>query len=184
MKSRLVVACLLSAAPFACAKAEKPQGAAAAPAPPEGLLAEGAAAPPIDVTAHTGEHVSLAALRGKPVVLYFYPKDDTSGCTKEASEIRDAWQKFQDAGAVVLGVSTDDNSSHVAFADKYKLPFFLLPDSGGAIAKAYGVPLRLGMAKRVTFIIDRQGKIGRVFPDVNPVGHASEILAAISQLRT
>jgi peroxiredoxin Q/BCP len=181
MKLWLGVVCLLAVALGACAKSEQPQGSAPAP---EGPLAEGTPAPSIETTAHSGEHVSLAALRGKPVVLYFYPKDDTSGCTKEACEIRDAWQKFQDAGAVVLGVSTDDNASHVAFAQKYKLPFLLLPDPGGAIAKAYGVPLRLGMAKRVTFIIDRQGKITKVFPDVNPAGHAAEILAALSSQRT
>jgi thioredoxin-dependent peroxiredoxin len=179
MKPWLGLLCLLAAVPGGCAKSEQPQGSAAAAAP-QGLLAEGAVAPNIDTTAHTGEHVSLAALRGKPVVLYFYPKDDTSGCTKEACEIRDAWQKFQDAGAVVLGVSTDDKASHVAFADKYKLPFPLLPDTGGTIAQAYGVPVRLGMVKRVTFVIDRQGKISKVFPDVNPVGHAAEILAAVA----
>jgi peroxiredoxin Q/BCP len=181
MKLWLSVVCLLAVALGACAKSEQPQGSAPAP---QGLLAEGTPAPSIETTAHSGERVSLAALRGKPIVLYFYPKDDTSGCTKEACEIRDAWQKFQDAGAVVLGVSTDDNASHVAFAQKYKLPFLLLPDPGGAIAKAYGVPLRLGMAKRVTFIIDRQGKITKVFPDVNPAGHAAEILAALSSQRT
>jgi len=181
MKSLLVVACLLACAPGACAKSEPPKGAVASP---DGLVAEGSPAPPIDAVAHTGEHVSLAALRGKPVVLYFYPKDDTSGCTKEACEIRDAWQRFQEMGAVVLGVSTDDNASHTAFADKYKLPFLLLPDPGGAIAKAYGVPLRIGLAKRVTFLIDRKGNISKVFPDVNPTGHASEILAALSAQRT
>ena len=178
MKLWLFLACMLAFAFAGCTKSEAPAGQ------PQTLLAEGTPAPPIDVTAHTGEHVSLAALRGKPVVLYFYPKDDTSGCTKEACEIRDAWQKFQEAGAVVLGVSTDDNASHVAFADKYKLPFLLLPDTGGAIAKAYGVPLRMGMVKRVTFIIDRQGKVTKVFPDVNPAGHANEILAALSVQRT
>jgi peroxiredoxin Q/BCP len=181
MKLWLGILCLLASAIAGCAKSEQPQGSAAAP---QNLLAEGTVAPPFDVTAHNGDHVTLAALRGKPVVLYFYPKDDTSGCTKEACEIRDAWKQFQDAGAVVLGVSTDDNASHTAFADKYKLPFPLLPDTGGVIAKAYGVPIRLGMVKRVTFIIDRQGKITKVFPDVNPAGHASEILAALAVQRT
>jgi peroxiredoxin Q/BCP len=174
-------ACVLACA-SGCAKSDtKNEGSAAAP---QTLVAEGSVAPPIEATAHTGEKVSLAALRGKPVVLYFYPKDDTSGCTKEACEIRDAWQKFKDAGAVVLGVSTDDNTSHVAFAEKYKLPFLLLPDTSSAIAKAYGVPVRLGMSKRVTFVIDREGKITKVFSDVNPVGHANEILAALSVQRT
>jgi peroxiredoxin Q/BCP len=155
-----------------------------ASASPSGLAAEGSVAPPIDVTAHTGEHVTLAQFKGKPVVVYFYPKDDTPGCTKEASEIRDAWDKLKATDAVVLGVSTDDNTSHVAFANKYQLPFLLLPDKGGAIAQAYGVPLRLGTAKRVTFVIDRQGKIAKVFPEVNPAGHAAEILAVLATLRT
>src|SRR5215471_21722919 len=110
-------------------------------------LAVGDRAPDFTMPTDGNGTVSLSSLRGKPIVLYFYPKDDTSGCTKEACEIRDAWQKFKDAGAVVLGVSTDDSASHVAFADKYKLPFLLLPDTSGVIAKAYGVPVRLGMAK-------------------------------------
>jgi len=181
MKTWLVAALMFLAPVAACTRSAQPEGATAAPA---SLLTPGTQAPPFDVTAHTGEHVSLAGLRGKPVVLYFYPKDDTSGCTKEACEFRDAWQKFKDAGAVVLGVSTDDNASHVAFAEKYKLPFLLLPDSGGSIASAYGVPLRLGMAKRVTFIIGRDGKIVNVFPDVTPTGHANEILSALAQERT
>src|SRR5262245_60203553 len=175
----------------ACTKSEPSNGTAApaSPAPAAaptagGLAAEGSPAPVIDVTAHTGEHVSLAALRGKPVVVYFYPKDDTPGCTKEACEFRDAWDKIKASGAVILGVSTQDATSHVAFADKYKLPFLLLPDPDGTIAKAYGVPLRNGLAKRVTFVIDPQGKIAKVFPDVNPTGHAAEIMAVLSTIHS
>ena len=147
-------------------------------------LKEGDVAPEFTAETNDGRKVSLSDFKGKSVVLYFYPRDDTSGCTKEACEIRDAWQKIKDTGAVVLGVSTDDNASHVAFANKYQLPFLLLPDKDEKIAKAYGVPLRLGMAKRVTFVIDREGKISKVFPDVNPVGHAAEILGVLSALRT
>ncbi|HEY3595874.1 MAG TPA: peroxiredoxin [Polyangiaceae bacterium] len=161
-----------------------PAAAAPATTAPAGLAAEGTQAPAIDTTAHNGEHVSLAALRGKSVVVYFYPKDDTPGCTKEACEIRDSWDKIKGTGAVVLGVSTQDAASHVAFAEKYKLPFLLLPDSDGAITKAYGVPMHNGLAKRVTFVIDPQGKIAKVFPDVNPSGHASEILAVLSTLHS
>ena len=150
--------------------------------PTAGLVSAGAPAPSFETTAHNGTRVSLASLKGKPVVVYFYPKDDTPGCTKEASEIRDLWQKIEGTGAVVLGVSTDDNESHVAFANKYSLPFLLLPDKDAAIAKAFGVPLRMGTAKRVTFIIDRQGKVAKVFPEVNPQGHAAEILATLSSL--
>lgn len=149
---------------------------------PSGLAAVGNTAPSIESTAHNGTRVSLASLKGNPVVVYFYPKDDTPGCTREANEIRDLWQKIQQTGAVVLGVSTDDTESHVAFANKYSLPFLLLPDKDATIAKAYGVPLRMGTAKRVTFIIDRQGKVAKVFPEVNPQGHAAEILATLSSL--
>jgi peroxiredoxin Q/BCP len=158
-------------------------GSVAAPAAGE-LAKVGADAPNIEAIAHTGDKVSLAALRGKPVVLYFYPKDDTPGCTKEACELRDAWTDLAKSGAVVLGVSTDGQESHVAFAQKYKLPFLLLPDEDQRICRAYGVPVRLGFAKRVTFIIDRSGKIARVFPDVTPTGHAAEILAVLSTLST
>jgi peroxiredoxin Q/BCP len=168
----------------ACSKPEPPRNGSGTSSAQAGLAPEGSMAPTIEASAHNGQHVSLSALRGKPVVIYFYPKDDTPGCTKEACEIRDAWDKIKDTGAVVLGVSTQDTTSHVAFADKYKLPFLLLPDPDGAIAKAYGVPLRLGLAKRVTFVIDSQGKIVKVFPDVNPSGHAAEILAVLSSLRT
>ena len=181
-----VVACGVATA-LGCSKKDatprESQPVTAAPAP-GGLAAVGSVAPPIDAVAHTGEHISLAALKGKPVVVYFYPKDDTPGCTKEACEIRDAWQKLQETGAVVLGVSTDDAQSHIAFASKYQLPFKLIPDPGGAIAQSYGVPVRMGFTKRVTFIIDRQGKIAKVFPDVNPAGHAAEILGALSALTT
>jgi peroxiredoxin Q/BCP len=176
----LIFACLSGG----CDKADKPAGATPSASAPAGLAAEGSAAPAIDVTAHNGEHVTLTAFKGKPVVLYFYPKDDTPGCTKEASEIRDAWDKLKQTDAVVLGVSTDGAESHVAFANKYQLPFMLLPDNDGVIARAYGVPLTLGKAKRVTFIIDRQGKIAKVFPEVNPSGHAAEILGVLSSLHT
>ncbi|MET0594139.1 MAG: peroxiredoxin [Polyangiaceae bacterium] len=161
-----------------------PSPSSSASAVPSGLLAEGAAAPAIETTAHDGSHVSFAALKGKPIVVYFYPKDDTPGCTKEACELRDAYTKIQETGAVVFGVSTDDNASHTAFATKHNLPFQLLPDKDAAIAKAFGVSLRLGMAKRVTFVIDRAGRIAKVFPDVNPTGHAAEILTVLANLKS
>jgi peroxiredoxin Q/BCP len=172
---------------FSCAlgacQSDKTSESAPAAAP-TGLAVEGSPAPLIESTAHDGTHVSMAALKGKPVVVYFYPKDDTPGCTKEAGEIRDLYEKIQQTSAVVLGVSTDDNASHTAFATKYNLPFLLLPDKDAAIAKAFGVPLRMGTAKRVTFVIDRTGKIAKVFPDVNPTGHGAEILAVLSSLKS
>jgi peroxiredoxin Q/BCP len=152
------------------------------PAQTGGLAAEGSPAPPFDVVAHTGERVSLASLKGRPIVLYFYPKDDTPGCTKEACELRDAYTEIKDTGAAVLGVSTQDNASHGAFATKHQLPFLLLPDADETITKAYGVPLKLGFAKRVTFVIDRRGNIAKVFPEVNPAGHAAEILSVLKGL--
>lgn len=185
MKRLSSVALVLVSFCGACSKTEAPAGGSSpATTTAPGLAAAGSTAPAIDTTSHTGEHVTLAALRGKPVVLYFYPKDDTPGCTKEASEIRDNWDALKQTDAMVLGVSTDDTESHVAFANKYQLPFMLLPDKNGVIAQAYGVPLTLGHAKRVTFVIDRQGKIAKVFPDVNPSGHAAEILAALASLHS
>jgi peroxiredoxin Q/BCP len=177
---------LCGAAAAGCAKKETSAAGPSAlgPAAKTDLIAVGAPAPPIEAVAHTGERISLSALKGKPVVVYFYPKDDTPGCTKEACELRDAWQKLQETGAVVLGISTDDAKSHVEFANKYHLPFKLLPDPGGAIAQAYGVPVHMGFTKRVTFIVDRHGNIAKVFPDVNPSGHASEILSALALLST
>jgi peroxiredoxin Q/BCP len=180
MKTRLLL--VLAALLGSCAKGQSAVESSDAGVKSEGLAREGSQAPSFDVATHSGERVSLASLRGKPVVLYFYPKDDTPGCTKEASEIRDAYADIKATGAIVLGVSTQDNASHNAFASKYDLPFALVPDNDEALAKAYGVPLRLGLAKRVTFVIDRQGVIAKVFPEVTPAGHAAEILAVLRGL--
>ena len=143
------------------------------------LLEPGTPAPAVTATAHTGEKIDLGKLKGKYVVLYFYPKDDTPGCTKEACDFRDNWKKLEKAGVVVFGVSTQDNTSHKAFADKYKLPFALLPDEDGAIAKKFHVPVSKGKARRITYLIGKDGKIKQVWPKVTPVGHAGEILAAV-----
>jgi peroxiredoxin Q/BCP len=154
------------------------QPGAAAPAEPA-LLAVGAPAPDFTVTAHTGEKVELAKLKGKFVVLFFYPKDDTPGCTKEACDFRDNWVTLQKKGVAVFGVSTQDNTSHKAFAEKYKLPFGLLPDEKGEIAKKFGVPVVDGKARRITYLIGKDGKVKHVWPKVTPVGHAGEILAQV-----
>src|SRR5215468_336916 len=111
-----------------------------------------------------GKEVRLADLRGKPVVLYFYPKDDTPGCTKEACTFRDQYEDFKDAGAVVIGVSSDSGDSHRKFAEKYKLPFTLVSDRDGAVRKRYGVPATLGLLPgRVTFVIGADGVVRHVF---------------------
>src|ERR671931_1066196 len=101
------------------------------------MIQEGQTAPDFELTSDSGERVRLSSFRGKPVVLYFYPKDDTPGCTTQACAIRDAWSDFQDTGAVVLGVSPDDEESHVAFKQKFNLPFALLADVGHKVADDY-----------------------------------------------
>jgi peroxiredoxin Q/BCP len=143
------------------------------------VLAVGTPAPTFTVLAHDGHTVVLDALKGKYVVLYFYPKDETSGCTKEACEFRDNWSKLQKLGVAVFGVSTQDNVSHRAFAEKYKLPFRLLPDEKGEIAAKYLVPVDGGKAKRTTYLIGKDGRIAHVWTNVDPVGHAGQILREI-----
>jgi thioredoxin-dependent peroxiredoxin len=152
----------------------------AAPAPP--LLAEGARAPALTVSAHTGEALKLDAL-GKPAVVYFYPRDDTPGCTVEATEIRDLWSQIKETGATVIGVSADGEDSHKAFAEKYALPFLLVPDEQHVVAKAFGVPVNGGKAKRVSFVLGADGVVTKVFPSVTPKGHGGELLAALSEKR-
>jgi peroxiredoxin Q/BCP len=139
----------------------------------------GAAAPDFSAVTFDGHKVALGDLKGKYVVLYFYPKDDTPGCTKEACDFRDNWSKLQAAGVAVFGVSTQGNDSHKAFTDKYHLPFPLVPDEKGALAAKYGVPVVNGVSRRITYLIGKDGKIAHVWPSVNPVGHATEVMAAI-----
>lgn len=144
------------------------------------LLVAGAPAPEVVFAVHTGESLKLASLRGKPVVVYFYPKDDTPGCTVEAQEIRDLYEQLKQTGAVVIGVSTDDRDSHRAFAEKHGLPFLLASDESGAVARAFGVTLKNGRATRVSFVVGPDGRIKRAFANVSPKGHAQELLAAIA----
>lgn len=154
--------------------------AASAPQAPAVPLAAGAPAPDVTFSLQTGEQLALSSLRGKPVVVYFYPKDDTPGCTIEAQEIRDLYQELKRSGAVVIGVSTDPADSHRAFAEKHQLPFLLASDEAGKLAQAFGVPLKNGRATRVSFVIGADGRIKRSFPQVTPKGHAAELLTAIS----
>lgn len=142
----------------------------------------GEPAPDFEAVAHSGQKVRLSDLRGKVVILYFYPKDGTPGCTTEAKGFRDQHQSLDRAGAVVIGVSTQDNASHQEFADRYNLPFLLLPDEDAEIAQAYGVGSVLGFSKRVTFVIDRNGRIAKVYERVSPPGHAEEILKTLGDL--
>jgi len=152
------------------------------------MLAPGVKAPDFSLAADDGTTVTLKALKGRKVVLYFYPKDDTSGCTKEACGFRDRWSDVKQAGAIVLGVSPDAVTSHQKFKQKYQLPFSLLADPDHLVAEAYGAWGEKSMygkkykgILRTTFLIDGEGRIARVFEKVKPEGHAAEVLAALSE---
>jgi peroxiredoxin Q/BCP len=149
-------------------------------------LREGDPAPEFSSTTNGGGTISLAELKGKNVILYFYPKDDTSGCTKEACAFRDDFAEFKQRGAVVLGVSTDSVKSHDKFVKKYKLPFTLLADEDKKIVKAYGVwgrKMLFGVLytgiHRVTFLIGPDGRIRKIWPDVKPEEHSKEVLDSL-----
>ena len=151
--------------------------------PAEGkLLPVGAEAPDFETVAHDGTQLKLADLRGTPVVLYFYPKDETPGCTAEAEAFRDESAELGRLGARVVGVSVDTIESHREFARNHQLSFPLVSDAGGAIATRYGVSTRSGFAERTTFIIDGAGKIARVFPQVRVSGHADQVVAALAEV--
>ena len=141
----------------------------------------GATAPDFTLADANGKSVRLADYAGRPVVLYFYPKDDTPGCTKEACTFRDQYQDFQDAGAVVLGVSSDSSESHRKFAERHRLPFTLLSDPGGQVRKLFGVPATLGLLPgRVTFVIDGKGVVRHAFnSQLDATRHVREALAAL-----
>jgi len=150
------------------------------------MVEEGKPAPDFTLMSDSGNPITLSALRGKPVVLYFYPKDDTPGCTVEASGFRDAYSEFEQRGAVVLGVSPDDEASHVKFKEKYSLPFTLLADPEHTAAEAYGVWGEKNYAgktywgvQRSTFVIDADGNIASVMHNVKPDGHPDQVLAAL-----
>ena len=147
------------------------------------MPAAGAKAPAFSGTDQHGNSISLAKLKGQKVALYFYPKDDTPGCTKEACNLRDNEAALQAAGYTVVGVSVDDAKSHQKFAAKYGLNFSLLPDPDHAIVEAYGVWVEKSMygkkymgTARVTFLIDAAGKVERVIDKVKPESHAEQIL--------
>ncbi|MBX9787354.1 MAG: thioredoxin-dependent thiol peroxidase [Pirellulales bacterium] len=151
----------------------------------------GAKAPDFALAADDGSKVKLSALKGQPVVLYFYPRDDTPGCTREACAFRDAKKRLTAAGAKVLGVSTDDVASHVKFRDKYKLNFPLLADTDHKVAEKYGAWREKNMygkksmgIQRSTYLIDAEGKVARVWPRVQVDGHDEQVLAALKELST
>jgi thioredoxin-dependent peroxiredoxin len=186
MSSRFVTSIVAALVVFpACnnnASAPAPASTSAAAPVPGGAenkpLAVGDAAPEITMKLHDGKEVRLSSLQGKQVLVYFYPKDDTPGCTVEAQGLRDGWADIQAAGLEVYGVSMQDAESHKAFIDKHTLPFPLVVDTDGAVAKAFRVPTRLSFASRQSFLIGKDGKIKQVWLEVNPKEHAGAILAA------
>jgi len=152
------------------------------------LLEEGVTAPPIVALDQDGKNVTLKEYLGRKVVLYFYPKDDTPGCTKEACAFRDNFPNFKTLGIDILGVSIDNESKHKKFADKYNLPFRLVADVDKHIVEAYGVwGLKKFMGReymgtsRVTYLINEKGEIEKVWPKVNPAEHAEELLNYLQQ---
>jgi thioredoxin-dependent peroxiredoxin len=155
------------------------------------MIAVGRVAPDFTLPTDEGEPLRLRALRGRPVVLYFYPADDTETCTKEACAFRDIFPRFDASGAAVLGVSPDDVRSHARFRAKYDLPFTLLADTEHAVAERYGVwrekttfgRTYMGVV-RTTFVIDAEGRVSRVFDVTRVAGHADEVARAIDALGT
>jgi thioredoxin-dependent peroxiredoxin len=150
------------------------------------VVVEGRPAPDFTLTSDSGEDVTLSSFRGKPVVLYFYPKDDTPGCTTQACAIRDDYDVFEQRGAVVLGVSPDSETSHVKFKQKYGLPFTLLADPDHEVAETYDVWKEKSYAgrtymgvERSTFLIDSEGKVAKVMRRVKPDTHVEQVLEAL-----
>jgi len=141
-------------------------------------LPVGAVAPDVVGTTRDGKSTTLSAARGHAAVVYFYPKDETPGCTKEACAFRDVFDKYEARHITIFGVSRDTEESHREFRAKHSLPFPLVADGDGSIANAYGVSSTFGMTSRVTFLIGPSGTIVRVWPDVDPGIHANEVLAA------
>jgi peroxiredoxin Q/BCP len=168
---------LASGALYACASKPvvRPDGG-------QGLLPLGAPAPNVSGRDLRGRTLRLDEARGHAAVVYFYPKNETPGCTKEACAFRDRFDQFETRGVRVFAISQDSEASHQQFRTKYKLPFALVSDPDGVAAKAYGVGTMLGLTARVTFIVDPAGRIAHVFPDVDPALHADEVLAEVSKL--
>jgi thioredoxin-dependent peroxiredoxin len=150
------------------------------------VVREGEPAPDFTLRSEAGEDVTLSDLRGRTVVLYFYPKDDTPGCTKQACSFRDAYAEFEERGVTILGVSPDTEADHVRFKEKYRLPFTLLADPEHEVAERYGVWVEKTMygktsmgIKRSTFVIDADGNVAKAMSGVKPEGHADQVLSAL-----
>lgn len=175
-KSILSYAVLLVLLASACATS-RPDGGS-------GILPVGASAPDFEARDASDQPLLLSSVKGKLAVVYFYPKDETPGCTKQACALRDAYAEYEKSGVTIFGVSRDSEDSHRKFRQSHQLPFPLVADESGAVQEAYGVPSELpGMASRVSFLIDRQGKVAKVWPDVDPALHADQVLTAARELK-
>jgi len=172
----LLTLVLLGGALAGCRAPVRPDGG-------RGLLPVGAVAPDLAAVDQTGRRWRLRDERGRWVVVYFYPKDATPGCTREACAFRDVWDRYRAAGVQVFGVSLDSTDSHRRFAAAERLPFPLLSDARGAWVAAFGVPVTLGMASRVTFVLGPDGRVAHVYPKVDPGVHAAQVLTDVARLR-
>lgn len=173
---RLALLALSLFALVACSRSARPDGGT-------GLLPVGAVVPELTAEDQHGKAYTLAQDRGRFVLVYFYPKDATPGCTKEACAFRDAWKQFEEANLRVLGVSGDDRESHEKFAREQELPFPLLVENDGAWGRAFGVKSRLGFYERVSFLVGKDGRVAKVYPSVDPALHANEVLADVAKLQ-
>jgi peroxiredoxin Q/BCP len=171
----LVLVALVALLAVACGPVKRPDGGF-------GLLPSGAGAPEVVARGPAGEEVRLTALRGKAVVVYFYPQDETPGCTKEACAFRDAWKELDKANIAVIGVSSNSAERHKEFQEKHQLLFALAADDSGEIAAGYGVSKHLWGYDRVTFLVDRNGKVAHVWPSVDPGIHAREVMDEAARL--
>lgn len=159
-----------------CAAPQRPDGGS-------GLLGAGARAPAVRGVDQVGMPIALDEFRGaSPVVVFFYPKDGTPGCTKEACAFRDAWTEYQKAGVAVIGVSQDPAADHIQFSRDHQLPLRLVSDEQGVWGRAFGVSSFLGLYQRVSYLIGKDGRVSKVYPDVDPAVHAREVLRDVGKL--
>ncbi|HWL85540.1 MAG TPA: peroxiredoxin [Polyangiaceae bacterium] len=145
-----------------------------------GVIAVGRPPPDFTTKAHDGTTLSLSSLKGKPVVVYFYPKDESPACTKEACSFRDSWNELRKKDVVLIGISADNEKSHQDFVQHYKLPFLLVSDPDGSIAKSFGVAFEGGMAARETVVIGADGNVKKIYRTVDVTKHATEISKDLS----
>jgi peroxiredoxin Q/BCP len=173
--SSLLLGLAAALALAACSDPKRPDGG-------KGLLPVGAPAPDLVAKDPQLRPVRLSELRGHPVIVYFYPADGTPGCTKEACAFRDAWKKYDAAHVGIIGVSNDDQTQHAKFTKEHAIPFPLAADTDGTIGQSYGVGKKLWGYDRVSFLVDKDGKVAKVWPSVDPGVHADEVLAEATKL--